>query len=183
MTPLLVPLSLAGICGVLVASFGEISSVLSQAVQREPATTALTLALASLPTRQQLALAARYGLDGQRARNAPRPRRQARHHPRGGTATAGPRTGGAGTPRQPLTRRLIQRSHSTSGSASGTILFTALSKAPRTSSSVRRRCYCRAIAMRRRSSGEIRWSASSASSPRSICTQRTRPVKALSLGP
>jgi RNA polymerase sigma factor (sigma-70 family) len=63
-TLLLVPLSLAGICGVLVASFGEISSKLSQAVQREAATTALTLALASLPTRQQVALAARYGLDG-----------------------------------------------------------------------------------------------------------------------
>jgi len=43
--------------------------------------------------------------------------------------------------------------------------------------------YWRAMAIRRRSSGVMRWSASSASSPRSIWTQRTRPVKALSLGP
>ena len=39
--------------------------------------------------------------------------------------------------------------------------------------------YWRAIATRRRSSGVIRWSASSASSPRSICTQLTVPVKTL----
>src|SRR4051794_37210721 len=39
--------------------------------------------------------------------------------------------------------------------------------------------YCRAIATRRRSSGVIRWSTSSASSPRSICTQLTVPVKTL----
>ena len=39
--------------------------------------------------------------------------------------------------------------------------------------------YCRAIATRSRSSGVIRWSASSASSPRSICTQLTVPVKTL----
>ena len=47
---------------------------------------------------------------------------------------------------------------------------------------VRRRVvvgYWRAIATRRRSSGVIRWSASSASSPRSICTQLTVPVKTL----
>ena len=37
--------------------------------------------------------------------------------------------------------------------------------------------HCRAIATRSRSSGVIRWSTSSASSSRSICTQRTRPVK------
>ena len=40
-------------------------------------------------------------------------------------------------------------------------------------------CYWRPIATRRRSSGVIRWSASSASSPRSICTQLTVPVKTL----
>ena len=39
--------------------------------------------------------------------------------------------------------------------------------------------HCRAIATRSRSSGEIRWSASSASSPRSICTQLTVPLKTL----
>ena len=39
--------------------------------------------------------------------------------------------------------------------------------------------YCRAIATRRRSSGVIRWSASSASAPRSICTHLTSPVKTL----
>ena len=39
--------------------------------------------------------------------------------------------------------------------------------------------HCRAIATRSRSSGVIRWSASFASSPRSICTQLTVPVKTL----
>src|SRR3954462_3405897 len=39
--------------------------------------------------------------------------------------------------------------------------------------------YCRAIATRRGSSGVIRWSALSASSPRSICTQLIVPVKTL----
>ena len=42
-------------------------------------------------------------------------------------------------------------------------------------------CYCLAMAMRRRSSGLMRWSWSSTS--RSIWTQRTRPLKRLSLGP
>lgn len=39
--------------------------------------------------------------------------------------------------------------------------------------------YWRAMAMRSRSSGEIRWSASPASSPRSICTQSIVPVNRL----
>ncbi len=42
--------------------------------------------------------------------------------------------------------------------------------------------YCRAIAICIRSSGVIRWSRSSAASSTSICTQRTRPEKALSWG-
>ena len=43
--------------------------------------------------------------------------------------------------------------------------------------------YCRAIATRRRSSGPIRWSTSSAAASMSICTQRTVPVNSLSFGP
>ena len=39
--------------------------------------------------------------------------------------------------------------------------------------------YCRAIAILRRSSGEIRWSRSSAASAMSICTHSTVPVKRL----
>jgi hypothetical protein len=39
--------------------------------------------------------------------------------------------------------------------------------------------HCRAMATRSRSSGVMRWSASSASSARSICTQLTVPVKTL----
>ena len=42
--------------------------------------------------------------------------------------------------------------------------------------------YWRAIATRKRSSGVIRWSASSASSPMSICTQLTVPVNVAVLG-
>ena len=51
----------------------------------------------------------------------------------------------------------------------------------RSSRSVGRR-YCLAIAIRQRSSGVIRWSASSASSPRSISTHFTRPVNSVSSG-
>jgi hypothetical protein len=45
------------------------------------------------------------------------------------------------------------------------------------------RGYCLAMAMWSRSSGVIRWSRSSAASPRSIWTQRIRPLKRLSPGP
>jgi hypothetical protein len=59
------------------------------------------------------------------------------------------------------------------------------SRAPSSRSGVSRglswggRRYWRAIATRSRSSGAMRWSASSASSPSSICTQLTVPVKTL----
>jgi hypothetical protein len=43
--------------------------------------------------------------------------------------------------------------------------------------------YCRAMAIRRRSSGVRKWSASAASSPRSIWTQFTSPVNSLPRGP
>jgi hypothetical protein len=43
--------------------------------------------------------------------------------------------------------------------------------------------YCRAMAIRRRSSGVIRWSTSSAASSMSSWTQRTRPVNLLPRGP
>jgi hypothetical protein len=43
--------------------------------------------------------------------------------------------------------------------------------------------YCVAIAILKRSSGEIRWSASAAASSMSICTHWTSPVKWLSRGP
>ena len=43
--------------------------------------------------------------------------------------------------------------------------------------------YCRAIATRSRSSGEIRWSVSSAAPSTSICTHRTVPVNSLSRWP
>jgi hypothetical protein len=43
--------------------------------------------------------------------------------------------------------------------------------------------YCLAMAMWSRSSASMKWSASSASSPRSICTQFTSPVNSLPRGP
>jgi hypothetical protein len=80
--------------------------------------TALTRALASLPTRQQEVLAARYRLGGREPETLQDlayrfgiAREAVRQVPT-------PRTGDAGTPLWPLTRRLIEPSCYASGSAS-----------------------------------------------------------------
>ena len=59
----------------------------------------------------------------------------------------------------------------------------AAARAPGPSRSAPQAHHWRAIATRKRSSAVIRWSASSASSPRSICTQSTLPLNSLSVGP
>jgi hypothetical protein len=117
--------------------------------------TALTRALASLPTRQQEVLAARYRLGGRE----PETLQDLVDDRFGITREAGrqlptPRTGDAGTPLWPLTRRLIERARSPSGGASGSPCSrprarpryasgTSLGKALRTSSGVRSLPHCR----------------------------------------
>jgi len=93
--------------------------------------TALTRALASLPTRQQEVLAARYRLGGRE----PETLQDLVDDTFGITREAGrqlptPRTGDAGTPLWPLTRRLIERARSPSGGASDSASGSALFKAP-----------------------------------------------------